>query len=147
MNAAASIFDSQEFRAPNGAGVPRAIAHRIDAERWTVFITLAGDVTIETLDGLRERITSDPSFSPGMNVCVECRVMTTLPSDAEIRTLALSTVRHRATSVVGRVAIVALTERSYEAACVFELYADAGTDRLAVFTDPVRARAWLSING
>jgi hypothetical protein len=147
MNAAGSIFDSQEFRAPSGAGVARAIAHRIDPERWTVFITLAGDVSVEALHALRDRITSDPAFSPGMNVCVECRVMTSVPSDADIRTLALSTVRHRATSIVGRVAIVALTERSYEAACVFELYADAGTDRLAVFTDPVRARAWLSING
>jgi hypothetical protein len=81
-----------------------------------------------------------------MNLCVECRVMTSVPSDGDIRAIALRTVGQRAAASLGRIAIVAMTERSYEAASVFELYADAPQDRLGLFTDPVAARAWLSLD-
>jgi hypothetical protein len=118
--------------------------HRIDREERVVHITIDGDVTMESLHAARDAVLADPAYTPGMNVFIDCRVITALPTPDEIRSLALrelmspSGIRH------GRIAIVATTAKSYQAAQLFELFTDAPGDRLGVFTDPVAARAWLA---
>ncbi|HXT18462.1 MAG TPA: hypothetical protein VN706_22735 [Gemmatimonadaceae bacterium] len=121
------------------------ISHRIDRAHRLVHITLAGDVDSDALYAACERLFADPGFTRGMDVCIECRILTSIPADEQIRALALSALLHRAQQRVGRVAIVATTARGHEAASVFELFADAPEFRLAVFSDATAAREWLGI--
>jgi hypothetical protein len=118
--------------------------HRIDREQRVVYVTIAGDVSVEALHTVRDTVLADPEYTADMNLCIEFRVLTTMPAPEEIRSIALRAVMHRANARLGRIAIVATTARSYEAAGLFELYADAPAERIAVFTDPTAARAWLT---
>lgn len=139
----ASIFDSQEFPRPVQKEKGPAIEYRIDGERHAVYVTLAGDISTDALIDARDAIVADPSYDQSMAIWVECRVVTSLPSDAEIRQLALRAVLSHASETHGRIAIVAMTARAYEAASRFELFADAPPERLSVFTDPIAAKAFL----
>lgn len=140
-----SVFDSQEFPLPVSAPSVRSVTCAVDRDRRLVSVTLAGDVTVDALYAARDAVLADVAYVPGMNVWVECRVVSAIPTDGEIRAMALGAVRAFTGSALGRVAIIAMTARSFEAASLFELFADAPTDRLAVFTDPLQARAWLSL--
>jgi hypothetical protein len=118
--------------------------HRIDREQRVVYVTFAGDVSMESLHAARDAVLADPAFTPGMDIFIECRVITTLPTPDEIRSIALRALMQRADVRHGRVAIVATTAKSYQAAQLFELFTDAPAERIAVFTDPLDARAWLA---
>src|SRR5206468_2738305 len=123
-----------------------SIAHRVDHDLGVVFVTLSGDVTMQTLRAAYLALRADAKFSTGLDILIECRVLTTMPTNDEIRTIALASIMHRADSRHGRVAIVGTTARSYEAASVFELFCEPAPDRLAIFTDRVQARHWLGID-
>ena len=140
----ASVFDSQEFPRPVPKDKGPAIEYRIDGERRVVYVTLAGDITCEALIATRDTIAADPAYDRAMAIWIECRVVTSLPSDSEIRQLALRAVLSHASETHGRIAIVAMTARAYEAASRFELFADAPPERLSVFTDPGAAKAFFS---
>ncbi len=118
-------------------------SHRVDRAAGVVYLTISGDVSMETLHAARDAVLADPGYAPGMDLCLECRVLTTMPSAEDIRAIALRAIMHRAEMRLGRIAIVATTAKSYEAASLFELYTDAPPDRVAVFTDPTAARSWL----
>jgi hypothetical protein len=139
-----SAFDSKEFPLPSRESA-QSIEYQIDRDRRVVYVTLAGEVSIDALYAVRDAVLADEHYTRDMNLWIECRVMTSMPSEAEIRALALSVVLHHASVRVGRIAIVAMTARAYEAASHFEVFADAPADRLAIFTDPVQARIWLAL--
>jgi hypothetical protein len=124
---------------------PTSISHRVRRESRLVHVVIAGDVSVASLHAVRDAIVADPDYSPDMQFLIECRVITAIPPADEIRSLALSALLNRADVNVGRVAIVSTTARSYEAAALFELFIDA-PDRLALFTDPSQARAWLAVD-
>ena len=129
---------------PAAPPTPTSITHRVRRDARTVHIVVAGDVTTEKLYAARDAIVADPDYQPGMHFLIDCRVITTMPSADEIRNFALHILLNRADVAVGRVAMVATTARSYEAASLFELFIDA-PHRLALFTDPGHARAWLAV--
>lgn len=130
-----------------GARQPSSIAYRIDRAQRLVYVVVSGAVQLDRVYDAGDAIFADPDYRPGFDVMVECRVLTSIPSPEEIRELALSGVLRRSASTHGRLAIVTTTERAYEAASLLEMYLDAPADRLAVFTNPVQARAWLALPG
>jgi hypothetical protein len=140
-------FATHEAAHETAHDAPRvpAIVHRMDAERRVIFVTIAGDVTMEALYTARDAVYADRAFAPGMDLFIECRVITALPSADEIRALALRAILHHANNQYGRIAIVTTTARAYEAAILYELFADDPIDRLALFTDPLAARAWMDV--
>ena len=89
---------------------------------------------------------ADPKFSAGMDIYIECRILTGVPTTDELRGIALSSILHQSEARHGRIAIVAPTARSYEAASTFELFCESAPGRLAIFTDPTEARGWLGID-
>jgi hypothetical protein len=123
-----------------------SIVHRIDHDRGVVWIVASGRVTIEALTAATDALRADPKFSAGMDLFVECRVLTTLPTADELRAIALSSILHHIDSRLGRIAIVTTTARSYEAASTFELFSEFAANRLAIFTDSRQAKAWLGID-
>lgn len=128
------------------AATESSIEHHVDTARRVVFVTLAGDITTARLHAARDAVFADPAYVPGMDAWIETRVLTSIPTADEVRGLALSAILHRGDLRQGRVAIVATTAKGYEAASCFELFTDAPPDRLAVFTDPSQARAWLVLD-
>lgn len=140
-----SVFDSKEFPRPVLKERGPSIEYRIDREQRVVYVTLAGDVTVESLLSTRDIVVADANYDRSMAIWIECRVMTSMPSEKEIRELALQAVLSHASETHGRIAIVAMTARAYAAATRFELFTEAPAERLGVFTDPVAARAFLGI--
>ena len=121
------------------------IAYRIDHDSGVVFVTASGGVTVEALRSANAALRADPRFSSGMHIYFECRVVTSVPTADELRTLALASIIRQAEARYGRVAIVATTAGCYEAASTFYFFCEPAPDRLALFTDPTEARAWLGL--
>jgi hypothetical protein len=136
--------DSGERQGPP-LDTPTSISHRVRRESRLVHVVVAGDVSVSALHAARDAITADPDYAPGMQFLIECRVITSIPTSEDIRSLALCALLNRADAKIGRVAIVTTTARSYEAAGLFELFIDA-PNRLALFTDSSQARAWLAVD-
>lgn len=121
------------------------ITYRIDHDRGVVFVTASGGVTVEALRSANATLRADSRFSSGMHVYLECRVVTSLPTADELRTLALASIIRQAEARYGRVAIVATTASCHEAASTFCFFCEPAPDRLALFTDPREARGWLGL--
>lgn len=129
----------------SGARKASSITYRVDRAQRLVYVVVSGAVTLDRLYAARDAVLGDSEYVPGFDIFVECRVLTDIPSNDEIRELALSGVLRRGPAKHGRVAIVATTERAFGAVSLLELYIDAPPDRVAVFTNPVQARAWLEL--
>jgi hypothetical protein len=82
-----------------------------------------------------------------MDVYIECRVLTGMPTAEELRSMALTSILHRGDARHGRMAIVATTARSYEAVSIFEFFSEASRNQLAIFTERSAACTWLGIDG
>jgi hypothetical protein len=123
-----------------------SIVHRVDHDRGVVFVAASGNVTADALRAAHAALNGDPKFSSGMDVYIECRVLTGMPTPEELRGMALTSILHRGDVRHGRMAIVATTARSYEAISIFEFFCETSRNQLAIFTDRSAACAWLGID-
>src|SRR3954470_11350959 len=88
----------------------RSVTCDVDWEAGIVYITLRGDVRFEDLCSVQDEVLSHPKYSRGMPVFMDCRVVSSIPSQDEIRKLALSRIVRAQSMPVGRLAIVAMTQ-------------------------------------
>lgn len=122
------------------------VKFQIDAHRAVVFVTLSGDVTGVVLAAARSDIRAHPGYRPGMAVYVDCRVVTSIPSEAEVREIVIERLLRGRTHPVGKLAIVAMTRLGLELATLFDAFADDRADDAAIFTNHQAARAWLGLD-
>jgi hypothetical protein len=121
------------------------LTYAIDAEHGVVHVLLSGSLTFASLCELDERMRADPKFQPQLSSFVDCRVLTEIPSTAEIRKLALDRLLEGAGHPMGRIAIVALTRLGMEYGAAWELFADSPKEDVQLFTSPEPARHWLGL--
>jgi hypothetical protein len=121
------------------------VRYRIDDAHFVVFAVLDGDVTFADLCMAQDAILSDPAYKPGMSSYVECGVLTSIPSDREIRKLALDRLLRRRDMPVGRSAIVASDLLGAAYATAWESFADEQLQDLRTFSTPGEACRWLGI--
>ena len=128
------------------APMDSSIEHHVDHDRGVVFVAASGNVTVDALRAAHAALNADPKFSSGMDVYIECRVLTGMPTPEELRSLALTSILHRGNARHRRMAIVATTARSYEAVSIFEFFSETPRHQLAIFTERSAACAWLGID-
>ena len=121
------------------------VRYRIDDANFAVYTTLDGDVTFADLCTAEDAILSDPAYRPGMSLLVECRALTSIPSDREIRKLALDRLLRRREMAVGRSAIVASDPLGAAYATAWESFTDENLQDLRTFSDRGAACRWLGI--
>jgi hypothetical protein len=117
--------------------------YRIDAANSVVQITLRGDVTVAALSGVEDAFFGDPHYRRGMSLFVDCRVVTSFPSEAELRQLASDRHERTKTMAGGRIAIVAMTRHGMQYANTWERLTES--DDLHVFSTSEDARDWLGL--
>ena len=122
-----------------------AVRYRIDESHFVVVATLDGDVTFADLCTTQDAILSDPAYKPGMSLLVECRALTSIPSEREIRKLALDRLLRRRDMAVGRSAIVASDQLGEAYASAWESFADEELQDLRSFPTRDAACNWLGI--
>jgi hypothetical protein len=121
------------------------VRYRIDDAHFVVFTTLDGDVTFADLCLAQDAILSDPAYKPGMSLYVECGALTSIPSDREIRKLALDRLLRRREMPVGRSAIVSSDTLGEAYATAWESFADEELQDLRTFSSAGDACRWLGI--
>jgi hypothetical protein len=122
-----------------------AVRYRIDESYFVVVATLDGDVTFADLCMTQDAILSDPAYRPGMSLLVECRALRSIPSEWEIRKLALDRLLRRRDMAVGRSAIVASDTLGEAYANTWESFADEELQDLRIFSSRDEACGWLGI--
>lgn len=123
----------------------QSVRYRIDDRRDVVFATLEGDVTFADLCATQDAMLADPAYRPEMSLCVECGDLTSVPSDQEIRKLALDRLLRGRDMPVGRSAIVATSPLGVAYARAWEAFADERLADLRTFTSREEACEWLGI--
>ena len=131
-------------RSPDADESP-AVRYRIDESHFVVVATLDGDVTFADLCTTQDAILSDPAYRPGMSLLVECRALTSIPSEREIRKLALDRSLRRRDMAVGRSAIVTSDSLGEAYANAWESFADEELQDLRAFSTRDEACDWLGI--
>jgi len=131
-------------RTPDAAESP-PVRYRIDESRFVVVATLEGDVTFADLCMTQDAILSDPAYRPGMSLLVECRALRSIPSEWEIRKLALDRLLRGRDMAVGRSAIVASDALGEAYANAWESFADEELHDLRIFSNRDEACGWLGI--
>jgi hypothetical protein len=126
--------------APEG---PRTVTCEFDWNAGIIYLTLRGDVRFEDLCAAQDEVLMHPRYSPGMPIYMDCRVVSSIPSQEEIRKLALSRIVRAQSMPVGRLAIVAMTQLGFTFASGFELFLDDQKNEVGIFTTAEAARTWL----
>lgn len=121
----------------------RPVTCEFDWNAGIVYLTLRGDVRFEDLCAAQDEVLTHPRYSPGMSVYMDCRVISSIPSQDEIRKLALSRIVRAQSMPVGRLAIVAMTQLGFTFATGFELFLDDQKNEVGIFTTAEAARTWL----
>ncbi len=124
----------------------KPVKFRIDPHLAVVFVTVVGDVTAEALRAARAEMRAHPDYRPGMAVYVDCRVVTSIPSEAEVREIVIERLLRARTAPVGKLAIVAMTRLGFELATLFDAFSDDRAGDAAIFTNHDAARAWLGLD-
>ncbi len=122
------------------------VKFRIDPQRAVVFVTVVGAVTAEAIRAARDGWRSHADYQPGMAVYVDCRVITSIPSEAEVRGIVLERLLQARTVPVGKLAIVAMTRLGLELATLIDAFSDDRAGDAAIFTNHGDARAWLGLD-
>ena len=119
------------------------VGYRIDRDAGLIRTRCSGFVTLEeVLDHFR-RLAEDPDCPEKLDVLLDLRDITSLPSIAQLASVAqaIATVRSRVR--FGSCAIVATSDAWYGTAKIFEVAAARGFDASGVFRGPNEAEAWL----
>lgn len=133
---------------PEGPAIDltQPVKFRIDPHLTVVFVTVCGDVTAAALRAAGAEIRAHPDYHPGMAVYVDCRVVTSIPSEAEVRGIVIERLLRGRTQAVGKLAIVAMTRLGLDLATLFDAFCDDRAGDAAIFTNHDAARAWLGLD-
>ncbi len=121
------------------------VRYRIDERNNVVFATLQGDVTFADLCATQDAMLADPDYRPAMSLYVECGDLTSIPSDQEIRKLALDRLLRGREMPVGRSAVVATSALGVAYAQAWEAFLDERLHDFRAFTSSDEACEWLGI--
>ena|SRR5579859_1993285 len=116
--------------------------YAIDIEQNQVTMTLRCDLTAEAFARCRDLALADPNYKRGMRWYVDCRVLTSIPTQTETARLAADHVEHRDERGIGRTAIVVLTPTGFLFAQTW-LQVNHPPGTFGVFTSQADAKAWL----
>jgi len=120
------------------------VIYTIDAKQAVIRTTCVGKVTFpEVADHFRQ-LERDPECPQRLDVLLDLREITSLPTDLQLKAITEEIKRIRQTVRFGACAIVASSDVLFGTAKVFEVVA-AGMFRVTnVFRGPSAAEAWLA---
>ena len=130
---------------PPAAPQPLAPAsYHIDELVGVVYLSLRGELTIELLRAALAGVMGSPGLRRGLPFYVDCRVLTSIPTPAEIDAFAADLSSHRG-AVRGKAAIVVMTRMGMDYGDMWHAVAGSMNADIEVFTSPADARAWLGL--
>ena len=119
------------------------VVYRIAPEKGLIRTRCFGPVTLaEVAEHFRD-LERDPDCPPRLDVLLDLRDVTSLPSDSQLRAVAQEILRIHDTVQFGACAIIATTDALFGTAEVFEVFAAPGFRVTKVFRSAADAEAWL----
>ena len=100
-------------------------------------------MTLPDVEEHFRRLGEDPDCPERVDVLLDLREVTSLPSTSQLRSVGEAIARLRARVRFGACALVASSDALYGTAKIFEVTAARGFDATAVFRGPAEAEAWL----
>jgi hypothetical protein len=119
------------------------VTYRIDRGAGLIRTRCAGFVTLEEVLDHFERLTEDPDRPAKLDVLLDLREITSLPSVTQLASVAGAIAEMRSRVRFGACAIVATSDAWYGTAKIFEVAAAGAFDASGVFRGPTEAETWL----
>jgi hypothetical protein len=119
------------------------ISYRIDREGGILRTRCAGFVTLPEIEEHFRRLAEDPDCPERVDVVLDLREVTSLPSTSQLHSVGEAIARIRSRVRFGAGAIVASSDALYGTAKVFEVIAARGFETTEVFRGPAEAESWL----
>jgi hypothetical protein len=111
---------------------------RIDSESQLILVTLHGDIGDVDLNALSRAVRALPEFAGGKSILYDCSPVASVSvTQALIQQLGM-----RAQNDTNPVAFIAPSPIAFGLARMYQIIA-SGDDRIEIFEDEAKARAWL----
>ena len=121
------------------------VVYKIEKAKGLIRTRCYGPVTLADVAEHFRELVRDPDCPRRLNVLLDLRDVTSLPTDSQLRAVAEEIQRIRDTVVFGACAIVAATDALFGTAEVFEVFAAPGFRASKVFRGSADAEAWLAV--
>jgi len=115
-----------------------------DRDRRVVYTTVTGEITAKEIFADIKRLSTDPSFDPGMAGFVDMRKATAHLAANEIQRIAYIVKTNPRIAGPTRRALLVSTDLLYGIYRMFEAYAAGGPTDYRVFRNEQEAREWIN---
>ncbi len=120
------------------------VIYQIDREKGLIRTRCVGYVTLPEVADHFRRLMEDPDRLSPLDVLLDLREVTSLPSDDQLKAVGEEIRRIHDTLEFGACAIVASSDVLFGTAEVFEVFAAPGFRVTKVFRGPTEAESWLA---
>jgi hypothetical protein len=118
------------------------LTYIVDRENHLLRSHGSGPLTTADLIDYLTKTRADPDYDPTMNRLMDLREITSLPSSADVRSLAMF-MRAKAPVDTARMAILASSDLAFGVAMMFKAFVGYG-ERFLVVRSEEEANAWLA---
>ncbi len=120
------------------------VIYQIDAARGLIRTKCVGNVTFPEVADHFRALEADPDCPGRLDVLLDLRETTSLPTDLQLKAVSEEIARIRRTVHFGACAIVASSDALFGTAKIFEVVAARVFRVTEVFRGPAAAEAWLA---
>ena len=120
------------------------VIYQIDDRNGIIRTKCVGAVTLLEVIGHFRTLVLDPECPDRLDVILDLREATSVPSDDELRAVSTEIARVRARVSFDACAIVAASDVLFGTAKVFEVFAARGFSATTVVRGPSEAEGWLA---
>jgi hypothetical protein len=120
------------------------VLYQIDKRNKVIRTKCVGNVTLPEVIHHFHTLEHDPDCPDRLDVLLDLREMTSLPSDDQLRGVSEEIRRVRDRVTFGACAIVAASDAIFGTAKIFEVFAARGFRATRVVRGPSEAEAWLA---